>query len=170
MDSNIVFLFIFSLIALFLAVLNIFLIFYFYRTNKKLDALLGKSLPAGRQGKIKDFKDILLSQNKRNEELEEKLKKAFLRIEALEKVSQIAIQKTGIVRFNPFNDLGGNQSFVIAMLDDKNNGFVISSLFVKEGNRVYAKTIRNGQSDHKLSDEEKEAINRATGSGNSKSG
>ena len=65
------------------------------------------------------------------------------------------------MRFNPFNDLGGNQSFVIALLDNENSGFVISSLFVKEGNRVYAKAIRNGKSDHLLFDEEKEAIERA---------
>jgi hypothetical protein len=57
--------------------------------------------------------------------------------------------------------MGGNQSFVIALLDDKNNGFVISSLFVKEGNRVYAKAIREGKSDYLLSKEEVEAINRA---------
>ena len=157
MDTNIVFLFIFGLTALFLAVLNIFLIFYFYQTNKKLDTLLEK-------GKIKDFKSILLLQNEKNKDLEEKLKEALVRIKNLENISQRTIQKTGIVRFNPFNDLGGNQSFAIALLDDKNNGFVISSLFAKEGNRVYAKAIRNGQSDHLLSGEEKEAINRAIGS------
>lgn len=154
MDTNIVFLFVFGLTALFLAVLNILLVFYFYRTNKKLDALLEK-------GKIKDFKSILLLQNERNKELEEKLKEAFLRIKNLEEISQRTIQKTGIVRFNPFNDLGGNQSFVIALLDDKDNGFVISSFFAKEGNRVYAKAIREGKSDHPLSNEEKEAIERA---------
>ena len=162
MDTNIVFLFVFGLTALFLAVLNILLVFYFYRTNKKLDTLLEK-------GKIKDFKGIFLSQKEKNDNLEERLKEGFLRIKDLEDISQRSIQKTGIVRFNPFNEIGGNQSFVIALLDDKDNGFVISSLFVKEGNRVYAKAIRNGQSDHLLSGEEKEAIARATGSGNSKS-
>jgi len=65
--------------------------------------------------------------------------------------------------------MGGNQSFVIALLDDKNNGFVISSLFIKEGNRVYAKAVKDGKSDHLLSDEEKEAINRAMGTKNIKS-
>lgn len=157
MDANIVFLFVFGLTALFLAVLNILLVFYFYRTDKKLDTLLEK-------GKIKDFKSILLLQNERNKNLEENLKEAFLSIKNLEEISQRTIQKTGIVRFNPFNDLGGNQSFVIALLDGKDNGFVISSLFIKEGNRVYAKAVRNGQSDHLLSGEEKEAIERAISS------
>ena len=61
--------------------------------------------------------------------------------------------------------MGGNQSFVIALLDDKNNGFVISSLFIKEGNRVYAKAVKDGKSDYLLSNEEKEAIAIAMGTG-----
>jgi hypothetical protein len=96
--------------------------------------------------------------------LEEEIKTAFLRIKNLEDISEKAIKKTGIVRFNPFNEVGGNQSFVIALLDDKNNGFIISSLFFKEGNRVYAKAIKNGKSDHLLSNEEEEALKKAINS------
>ena len=144
-------------IILVLAVINVFLIWYFYSTNKKIDKLLEK-------GKIKSFKDVFLSQKEKNSELEEKIKEAFLKIKNLEDISEKTIQKTGIVRFNPFNEMGGNQSFVIALLDDKNNGFVISSLFVKEGNRVYAKAIREGKSDYLLSDEERQAIERAINS------
>jgi len=140
-----------------LVLINFFLVWYFYKINKRIDKLLEK-------GKIKDFKSILLSQSEKNKDLEQKLDDIFLKIKDLKDISEKTIQKTGVVRFNPFNDIGGNQSFVIALLDDKNNGFVISSLFVKEGNRVYAKAIRDGKSDHLLSEEEKEAINRAMGS------
>ena len=141
-------------LAAVLIILNALLLLYFYKTNKKLNTLLEK-------GKIKDFKSILLSQSEKNDELVKRLKEAFSKIKKLENISEKTIQKTGVVRFNPFNDLGGNQSFVIALLDNENSGFVISSLFVKEGNRVYAKAIRNGKSDHLLFDEEKEAIERA---------
>ncbi len=141
-------------LAIVLTILNALLLLYFYKTNKKLDRLLEK-------GKIKDFKSILLSQTEKNDELEKRLKEAFSKIKKLENISEKTIQKTGVVRFNPFNEMGGNQSFVIALLDNENSGFVISSLFVKEGNRVYAKAIRDGKSDHLLSDEEKEAIERA---------
>jgi len=92
------------------------------------------------------------------------LKDAFLKIDNLENILSKTIQKTGIVRFNPFSDIGGNQSFAIALLDEKNNGFVISSLFVKEGNRVYAKAVKDGKSEHSLSNEEIEAIDRAISS------
>ena len=71
------------------------------------------------------------------------------------------IQKVGIVRFSPFAEVGGDQSFSIALLDDNDNGVVITSLYSRDANRVYAKPIKDSQSTYVLSNEEKEAINRA---------
>jgi len=141
-------------VALVLVATNIFLFVYSYKANKKIDKLLEK-------GKIKDFKDIFLSQKEKNDGLEEKIKEAFAKIKDLEDTCEATIRKIGVVRYNPFNDMGGNQSFVIAMLDNKNNGFLISSLFVKEGSRVYAKTVKQGKSDYVLSNEELDALNKA---------
>jgi hypothetical protein len=154
MDIVLFFLIALAVIVLALIILNAFLLSYSYNTNKKIDLLLEK-------GKIKDLKDIFLKQIERNEEQDKKIKEIFIQLKKLEGVSEKTIQKTGIVRFNPFSDLGGNQSFVIALLDKNNNGFVISSLFVNEGSRVYAKAVREGKSDHTLSKEEQEAIERA---------
>jgi len=154
MDTILVFLISLGSFCLFLVIVNLILAYYSYNTNKKINKLIGK-------GKIKEFKDILLLQKDKNKELEWEIDKAFSKIENLENVCERTVQKIGIVRFNPFNEMGGNQSFVIAMLDDRNNGFVISSLFVKEGNRVYAKTVKDGKSDYLLSNEEIEAISRA---------
>lgn len=140
-----------GIVIFILVVINAILIWRFYRTSKRLDTLLEK-------GKIKDFKDAILTQKERNDLLQGEIKDILLKIKDLENVSLKTIQKTAIVRFNPFNNIGGNQSFVIALLDAKNNGLVISSLFVKEGNRVYTKDVKQGKSEYKLSEEEKEAI------------
>jgi len=113
------------------------------------------------KGNIKEFKDIFLLQKERNDGLQEEIKKAFLQIKNLEDISEITIRKIGVVRYNPFNKMGGNQSFCIAMLDNKNNGFLISSLFVGEGSRVYTKTVKGGKSEYTLSKEEVEAIEQA---------
>ncbi len=145
-----------GLVILVLIAVNAVLLSYFSKTNKKIDELLEK-------GKIKGLKEMFLSQKERNESVEDKIKEAFSRIKDLENTCEITIQKTGVVRFNPFNGMGGDQSFVIALLDKKNDGFVISSLFIKDGNRVYAKAIKQGKSDHVLSNEEKEAVERAIG-------
>ena len=143
-----------GIIILILIVLNAFLLRYFYKTNKKIDLLL-------EAGNIKDFKDIFLSQKEKNDSLERDIRDAFAKIKGLEDTLEKTIQKIGVVRFNPFNDIGGDQSFIIALLDDKNTGFLISSLFVKEGSRVYAKAVRQGKSDHTLLKEETEAIEKA---------
>jgi hypothetical protein len=105
-----------------------------------------------------NFKE-LLSQFK---DLKENFEKISQELENLKKESKFSIQKVGIVRFNPFSEVGGNQSFSLALLDANNNGIVITSLYSREGNRVYGKPIKNGQSEYPLSNEEKEAIEMAT--------
>lgn len=70
--------------------------------------------------------------------------------------------KHALIRFNPFEDSGGDQSFVIALLDSKNNGIVLSSLHSRSGTRVYAKEVIEAKSHtHKFSKEEKEAVEKA---------
>lgn len=79
----------------------------------------------------------------------------------LYEMSEKSIQKIGFVRFNPFGDVGGDQSFSVAFLDFKNNGVVVTSLFGREGTRVYSKPIYDGASPNHLADEEKKAIEEA---------
>ena len=76
----------------------------------------------------------------------------------LEATGRRAIQRVGLVRFNPFEDTGGNQSFALALTDVTGNGFVLSSLHTRTGTRVYAKAVTDGRSDGALSEEEAEAL------------
>ncbi|MDA8188468.1 MAG: DUF4446 family protein, partial [Dehalococcoidales bacterium] len=79
----------------------------------------------------------------------------------LEQSLRRAIQQVGVVRFNPFNDTGGDQSFAIALLDGAGDGIVLSSLYSRSGNRIYAKVVEGGQSKYPLTDEEQHAIAQA---------
>lgn len=79
----------------------------------------------------------------------------------LERTGQRALQRVGVVRFNPFTDTGGDQSFAIALLDALGNGLVVSSLHGRADTRVFAKAVRGGRSKHQLSTEEEEAIRQA---------
>jgi hypothetical protein len=83
----------------------------------------------------------------------------------LESTQRRAFQKIGLVRYNPFEDTGGNQSFAIALLDAHGDGFVMSSLHARAGTRVYGKAVTGGRSESTLSDEEAEALRLATGQG-----
>ena len=69
-----------------------------------------------------------------------------------------------MTRFNPFEDLGGDQSFAIAMLDEHNNGALITSLHGRERTMIYAKPIEKGKSTYNLTKEEAETIQKAIGS------
>ena len=69
------------------------------------------------------------------------------------------IQKIGLVRFNPFKDTGGDQSFILSLVDGNDTGVIISGLFARTGTRWYAKRIVKGKSlEHDLSEEEKKAL------------
>jgi len=72
------------------------------------------------------------------------------------------LQKTAVVRFNPFERVGGEQSHTLVVLTENKDGFLITSLYTREGVRVYLKEIKNGSVEKEaLSSEEREAINKA---------
>lgn len=74
---------------------------------------------------------------------------------------QRSIQKVGIVRYSAFENVGGDQSFSVALLDTLDNGFVMSTLYTRENSNVYVKAVIGGQSKFSLTAEEIQAIDRA---------
>ncbi|MBU1944819.1 MAG: DUF4446 family protein [Actinobacteria bacterium] len=69
-----------------------------------------------------------------------------------------AVQHVGVVRFDAFRDMGGMLSFAVALLDDRGNGLVFSSIYGRSDSRTYAKPIVERSSSYELSPEEREAI------------
>ena len=110
-----------------------------------------KKCPENLKELLSQFKDlsgvVFYDKGKISQELKE-----------LKRKNKFSVKKIGIVRFNPFKETGGDQSFSIALLDGHNDGVVITSLYTKEGNRMFAKPIKNGGSEYLLSAEEKKAI------------
>jgi hypothetical protein len=117
-----------------------------------------------REREPESFEEIL----KQFQDLKKDFEKLSKKLADLKKENKFAVQKVEIIRFNPFSEVGGEQSFSIALLDANNDGVVITSLYTREGNRVYGKPIKNGQSKYQLSDEEKEAIEKAINNFNDK--
>ena len=111
----------------------------------------------GKQQDPKDFNKLLSDFKKLKKEFGEISKE----LEELKTQSKFSIQKMGIVRFNPFKEIGGNQSFSVALLDANNDGVVITSFYGKDGNRIFGKPINNGRSKFSLASEEKKAIDKA---------
>ncbi len=72
------------------------------------------------------------------------------------------IQKIGLLRFNPFKDTGGDQSFILSLVDGNDTGVIISGLYSRSGTRWYTKRVVNGKAtEHELSEEEKKVLKEA---------
>lgn len=109
----------------------------------------------------KDLEEIIYKQIKKTNEVNGEIRKITADNKKIKSNLAKCVQKVGVVRFNPFGDVGGNQSFVIALLDSSLSGVIIQSLYSREGVRVYSKQIKRGKSEYTLGKEEKEAIRMA---------
>lgn len=108
------------------------------------------------------MKDVLSLLMKHQEAQGKEILSLRQMIEWLQKDGALHMQRVGIVRFNPFSDTGGSQSFSIALLDGKDNGIVMTSLYARTGNRWYIKHIKNATcEDVELSKEEQLSIKKA---------
>ncbi len=143
-----------SLLVIFLIAGNIFLYLKFIQLKKKLKAFFNGS-------KASDLEGVLFEAIKRQKNSEKDIKKINQAIQKLNSMACSSIQKVGVVRYNPFKDTGGDQSFVIALLDSSDNGITIASLYSREGTRIYSKPIKKGGSTYPLTQEEKKAISQA---------
>lgn len=140
-----------------LTLLIIFLFFQVFSLGRRLNTFFKK-------GEIKDLEAFLTDLSRKSQIQEKDIKKILERISKLEEVSKISFQKVGLVRYNPFKEVGGDQSFSLALLDKQNSGLVITSLYLREGNRVYAKPVTEKRSEYPLSEEEKRAMEKAVSS------
>ena len=107
----------------------------------------------------KDLKEILTNINKSLQDKEAQIEELKSSLDNLEKRSLTHVQKVGLLRYNPFSDTGGDQSFCVGLLDGKNNGIVITSLHSRDQTRIYAKPVTDSMaSGYELSQEESKAL------------
>jgi len=150
MDSNFL-LFTFSIIFLWLIIITAFLWNTLSHYNK-----LGKGLTD------KNFKSLIESLLRDVGVAKKDIDFLKAYCDKVQKEGLLHIQKIGLVRFNPFKDTGGDQSFILSLVDGNDTGVIISGLYARSGTRWYAKRIVKGKSaEHDLSEEEKKALKEA---------
>ena len=86
--------------------------------------------------------------------LESKLKNTESRVADLEKKMKQTLRGADLLRFNPFKDAGSNQSFALALMNEEDNGLILSSLYSRDRMSVFAKEIKNGTPVQEISEEE----------------
>lgn len=112
--------------------------------------------------KGQEMEPVLMSIMQNVEHLEKKQESAQVYMSQMREQLGFAVQRVGIIRYNPFAESGGNFSFSIALLNEHSTGLVLSSLYGRQQNRVYAKNITEGKSEIPLTEEEEQALKQAT--------
>ena len=114
--------------------------------------------------KGKDGKTLEESMKERYTDLEsvvKVVKQNRLDIRELNRKMDRNYQKIGVVKYDAFNEMGGKLSFVLALLDNRNNGFILNAMHSREGCYTYVKEIVKGESFVELAEEEAEALDKA---------
>ena len=144
-------LFAFSIIILWLLIISIFLGRAITHYNKLCQGI-----------KEKNFKFIMENLLKDVSLAKKDIDNLKLYCAKIEREGLLHIQKVGLVRFNPFKDTGGDQSFILSLVDGNDTGVIVSGLYARSGTRWYAKRVIKGKStEHELSEEEKKALKEA---------
>jgi hypothetical protein len=110
---------------------------------------------------VTDLKKVLEKILAQGVKSEKEINDLIKRMTVHEENGKLHIQKVGLIRFNPFKELGGDHSFSLSILDSEDSGIVITSLHTRDRTRVYMKRIIKGKGETELSDEEKKALAKA---------
>lgn len=110
---------------------------------------------------MQSMEEILWKQFDRIEILEEADKDKRRELNELSHTVQSAYQKAGLVKYDAFREMSGKLSYALALLDQNDNGVIITSMYSRDGCFSYAKDVIMGESSINLSEEEKEALKRA---------
>jgi hypothetical protein len=113
---------------------------------------------------ITPLEDTIVETLDKQEEIKETQQKIFSYLKSLNERVLSSVQKVNIVRFDPYGEGGGKQSFALALLDENGTGVVLSTLYSRERTSVFAKPVLEYVSTHELSEEERHVIQKAKAS------
>ncbi|MDE7318936.1 MAG: DUF4446 family protein [Lachnospiraceae bacterium] len=110
---------------------------------------------------MESMEEVLMKQFDRIEVLEEADREKRKEINSLKILMQKSYQKAGLVKYDAFREMSGKLSYALALLDQNDNGVIITSMYSRDGCFSYAKEVIMGKSQINLSEEEQEALEKA---------
>ncbi len=141
-----------------LAALFVFLLIYTISLSRKLAALGRRQSARLSDGNLGEIVSCITEQSDTLSALKDRHEQISTQQEGQSLALSSCVQKIGMVRFNAFDDVGGEQSFALVLLDASGNGVALSSLYGRQDSRFYAKAIVNGEGERPLSEEEQRAL------------
>ncbi|QUH25156.1 DUF4446 family protein [Serpentinicella alkaliphila] len=149
---------IFILASLLLNLILIFLLVGNYAATASLKDKY-KKLTKGMSGK--NIESILLEHMERIDNVSKEFENYNSKLNILDNKLSFGIQKVGFIRYNAFSDVGSDLSYSIALLDQNDNGFILTGIHGRAESYTYAKSVKNGVSNYHISTEEEQALERA---------
>lgn len=148
---------------LIIILLGIILLLLLYITNSIKLSKLRKSYKQfmKKLGKGEQIDEILKKYIDTVEKVQENQEEIENYCSKLDENMNTCMQKIGLVRYSAFKDTGSDLSFTLAILDKYNDGIVLNGIYSREMSNIYAKPVKDGKSTYTLSEEEKEAIEKA---------
>ncbi|AYD41371.1 DUF4446 family protein [Clostridium fermenticellae] len=140
-------------------VLILILFILLITTNRSLNRLEKKYKRLMRGVNSTDLEELINSYLNKIDKTQENYKYMKDLYENLNKKFKKCIQKYSIIRYRAFEDVGSDLSFSIALLDENNDGIIITGIYGRNQSTTYAKPIDKGMSRYELSDEEKHVLN-----------
>lgn len=150
-----------EMIVLYSAVISIFSLMILCIQGAKLSKLKKKYERLSNNIEGENIEEIIHEYYQKIDHLDIRMNKMDVLVETIERKLLYSIQKIGFVQYNAFDDIGGSLSFSIALLDEKNTGFILTNIYSRSNSIIYGKPIKDGKSAHTLSGEELQALDRA---------
>lgn len=148
----------YALIALVLLGAFVFGLLVFLIVIYRLNILARQYKTLLRNVEGKNLEEVIINNSRTLERVLMKVDVFEVRLSEAERINIKSLQRTGLIRFDAFEDMGGELSFALALLDHNGDGVVLSSIYGRDDARTYAKPIRQGKSTYQLSPEEEKAI------------
>lgn len=110
---------------------------------------------------VEDIDGLVEAFSQKFRHIEKNQKRIFTELDDHASMLSQSVQHVSLYRFNPFKDMGGDNSFVLVLLDQDLNGLLLTSLTMRDSSRVYAKELKSGKSMMPLHQEEKRILQEA---------
>jgi hypothetical protein len=152
-------------VLLFLCVLIVLIGIAHFVQVRRQAAFAGKWHDWLRGSSGESLEELLLRHLHERREIENELANLRERVSQLERELSVSKRHVGLVRYDAFEDVTGNQSFAMALYDDNGDGAILNGVVGRMHNKVYCKPLLNGRSERNLSQEEERAIREARSTG-----
>lgn len=150
-------------IVLSMAVIILLFLIFLIILSLKLSKLKKRyeRFTGGEEIHSENLENMLYEYNENVKKSNETYGKVLSMIQEIDDEMKWCTQKIGVIRYNPFDEMGGNLCYAVAILDGKDNGVVLNGIHSRNGTFTYAKPIERGVSPYVLTEEELQALEKA---------